>query len=70
MVVEQLNANPNNREGLAQFVQQWNPSSTDPAAQKNTLTEADRGHTVTAIVSAVIYTYDNQARASAGVKVR
>ena len=39
-------------------------------ARTYTLTEADRGHTVTAIVSAVIYTYDNQARASAGVKVR
>ncbi|MDO4019781.1 hypothetical protein [Clavibacter michiganensis] len=62
----------------------WKPSSLElgyqwkrhgkaiagATAKTYTLTEADRGHTVTAVVSAVIYLYDNQARASAGVKVR
>jgi hypothetical protein len=62
----------------------WKPSSLElgyqwkrdgkvipgATAKTYTLTEADRGHIVTAIVSAVIYPYDNQARASAGVKVR
>jgi hypothetical protein len=39
-------------------------------AKTYTLTEADRGHAVHVVVSAVIYPYDNQARASARVTVR
>jgi hypothetical protein len=39
-------------------------------AKTYTLTEADRARTVHVVVSGVIYIYDNQARASAGVTVR
>jgi len=62
----------------------WKPSSLElgyqwkrdgqaipgATAKTYTLTEADRGHTVTAVVSAAIYLYDDEARASAGVTVR
>jgi uncharacterized protein YndB with AHSA1/START domain len=62
----------------------WKPSSLElgyqwkrdgkvipgATAKTYTLTEADRGHTVHVVVSGVIYLYDHQARASAGVTVR
>ncbi|WP_043676236.1 hypothetical protein [Clavibacter michiganensis] len=62
----------------------WKPSSLElgyqwkrdgkvipgATAKTYTLTEADRGRTVHVVVSAVIYLYDDQARASAGVRVR
>ncbi|OUE23805.1 hypothetical protein [Clavibacter michiganensis] len=62
----------------------WKPSSLElgyqwkrdgqvipgATAKTYTLTAADRGRTVTVVVSGVIYLYDNQARASAGVTVR
>jgi hypothetical protein len=62
----------------------WKPSSLElgyqwkrdgkvipgATAKTYTLTEADRGHTVTVVVSGVIYLYDRAAVASAGVTVR
>ncbi|RII99176.1 hypothetical protein DZF97_16095, partial [Clavibacter nebraskensis] len=43
---------------------------TGATAKTYTLTAADRGHTVTVVVSGVIYLYDRAAVASAGVTVR
>jgi hypothetical protein len=62
----------------------WKPSSLElgyqwkrdgkaiagATAKTYTLTAADRGHTVTVVVSGVIHLYDQAAVASAGVKVR
>lgn len=62
----------------------WKPSSLElgyqwkrdgkaisgATAKTYTLTAADRGHTVTVVVSGVIYLYDRAAVASAGVTVR
>ncbi|HEX3246291.1 MAG TPA: FG-GAP-like repeat-containing protein [Chloroflexota bacterium] len=40
-LVELLNANPGARASLPQILQQWNPSSSNSAAPKNSLAEAD-----------------------------